>query len=157
MNEQDWAKRQRAQRAYRMARQQKIAQESDAFFDDVESLAVAAQHALDKTQIRKFERTAYSADKLADIYDFIKNQVGKDGKEKKGWNKDGLGTKLFKNLRDLGDRATRIRDDLKEVYEHTLPDKDWQEARRLIWLDLSREWVKHFAAAYLYRLREEAT
>jgi hypothetical protein len=129
-----------------------VAIESDKFYEQTETLGdIAAQAFKDNeaqkrnSQINGLKNICYSASRLSDIYDFIKRQTGRSKGEK--WGFQGFGSDLLQKLQGLADRAKNIVENLGIV------DKEEKLAwQRQIHILLCREYVKHLAAHFLYRL-----
>lgn len=145
-------KRERQERLLKQAVRRAIARHSDKLAlevqDPAESLTKAPK--LDKTQVRKLENLAYSTDKVSDITDWLKRQIGRSA-HKERWRYDQVGLMVLDKLTALRRRAESIvkelrqNQDLNAVIDDDLP--------RRVHLDLCREYVKHLAAEFLYRAR----
>jgi hypothetical protein len=94
------------------------------------------------TQLRNLQQIVVSARRLADVEDFVKNQMGKTTQASRNWRQ--VGDAVLQQLRRLRDQATGLSTD---------------EARRLqLRLHLARGWVRAVVGAYLYaKARQEMT
>lgn len=92
------------------------------------------------TQVRNLENVAYSTDRLSDIYDLLKKQIGRSDQGKR-WRHQGVGQEILDALSGLGREARQIANQV---------DKDNPDLPRQVHLALIREYVKHLAAHYLY-------
>lgn len=137
----------RAERAYRLALDRALDRRSDKLYNDqtLTGLAEQSRKRLKDTQMRHLERLAYGTDRLADLFDYVKGQVGKD-KEGKGWNKGGFGTSLLEALRKLDGEAKTVLTTVRQDSGHQGPE----DALRQIHLALCREYVRHLTAHYFY-------
>ena len=88
------------------------------------------------SQVRNLQQIALSATRLADVEDFVKNQMGKDGAKKNPW-------------REVGDRLLDRLRQLRECSEWLDEDSANQLALRL---RLVRGWVRAVVSEYLYRV-----
>ena len=88
------------------------------------------------TQIRNLQQITCSATRFADIEDFVKNQMGKEGNKESQWKKVGEST--LKKLKELRDKSQELD-----------PDPANQMALRL---RLARGWVRAVVSQYLYRV-----
>lgn len=100
---------------------------------------------LDKTQVRNLETLTFTTNKISDITDWLKRQVGRDDKNK-GWGHERIGSDLMAALALLRNDAERIVSQLEPM------DND-NDLPRQIHLDLCREYVKHLVAEFLYQKR----
>jgi hypothetical protein len=145
-------KNQHRERLLRLAVRREVAKASDELSQDVkapaESLAKAPK--LDTTQVRKLENLAYSTDKVSDITDFLKRQIGRSA-HKERWRYDQVGLMVLDKLTGLRRRADSIvkgllaSQDLGSAVDDDLP--------RQVHLALCREYIKHLTAEFLYRAR----
>ena len=86
------------------------------------------------SQIRNLQRVACSAIRFADIEDFVKNQMGKNG----GSQWQAIGKDVLTQLQQLRSDTTKLSE-----------DKSQQMAVRL---RLARAWVRAVVSEYLYRV-----
>lgn len=127
--------------------QREIAKASDGFFKSAESPAEKLRAAgLDNSQVRGLENIAYCTDRLSDIYDFLKKQMGRPGKLGPKWRHDNVGRDLLDALTGLSRNAGDIANIVHSEYPAALDE----DAERRIHLDLCREYLKHVAAHYQY-------
>lgn len=142
----------RQEQLLRQAVRQRIAQASDALASEVktpaESLAKAPK--LDTTQVRKLENLAYSTDKVSDITDWLKRQIGRSN-EGERWRYEQAGLMVLDALSALRLQAESIVRDLRsdERYGAFIDD----DLPRRVHLELCREYVKHLAAEFLYQAK----
>ena len=139
----------------RLAIKRAVAQASDSLFEKAQGPAEKLLKAgLDTGQIRNLENIAYSTDRLSDIYDFLKKQMGRPGDLGKKWRHQGVGQELLDTLTHLrkqaraivrGDEKTGI-EGVKQRYPQGVDD----DTERQVHLMLCREYLKHVAAHYLY-------
>lgn len=89
------------------------------------------------TQVRNLQQIAVSALRLADVEDFVKNQMGKekvDADGKARWH--AIGEEILNALKRLRDEASKIAND---------------DVQRLqVRLYLVRGWIRTVVGAYLY-------
>jgi len=131
----------------RLAIQRAVAQVSDSLFEGAQGPGEKLRKAkLDTGQIRNLENIAYSTDRLSDIYDFLKKQVGRPGKLGQQWRQDGVGQELLNTLTSLRKRAREIVKGVRQEY----PQGVDEDTERQVHLMLCREYLKHVAAHYLY-------
>ncbi len=88
------------------------------------------------TQIRNLQQIACSAPRLADVEDFVKNQMGKGNSDWKA-----VGNAVLEQLSQLRNYSAEIADDPAD-----------QMAVRL---RLARGWARAVVGQYLYRLAKE--
>ncbi len=152
----------RQEQLLRQAVRRKVAQTSDALASDGEALDVKVPNVkapaeklakapkLDTTQVRKLENLAYSTDKVSDITDWLKRQIGRSS-EGERWRYEQAGLMVLDALSKLRDRADDIVKDLRgdERYGAAIDD----DLPRRVHLELCREYVKHLAAEFLYRAK----
>lgn len=100
-----------------------------------------------RSQIRNLENITCSATRFTDIEDFVKNQMGKEPKDKNEWKE--LGKEVLPQLRQLRDKSQEL-------------DAD-PYIRMALRLHLARGWVRAVVSEYLYQValdqmtrREEA-
>ena len=91
------------------------------------------------TQVRNLQQITCSATRFADIEDFVKNQMGKEDKDKQQWRK--LGDNVLKGLKELRDKTCEL---------DANPNN--QMALRL---RLARGWVRAVVSQYLYRVARD--
>ena len=126
----------------RLALRRELARESDRFYRQAEDMGRdLALAKLEKAQIHSLETIAYSTDKLSDIWDFVKKQVGRHGQ----WRHDSVGVRLLSDLRSLDAVASQVVRRLKEQGRSVTPD-----TTRQVHLALCREYVRHIAAQFEY-------
>ena len=89
-----------------------------------------------RAQIRNLENITCSAMRFTDIEDFVKNQMGKETKDKGEWR--ALGGEVLQQLKQLREKSQELDDD---------PYK--QMALRL---RLARGWVRAVVSEYLYQV-----
>jgi hypothetical protein len=95
------------------------------------------------SQVRNLQQAATSATKLADVEDFIKNQMGKGTGAARRWRQDNLGETLLKELGELRKTA------------HNLAEGNSHHEIQ-IRLRLARGWVRSVVSEYLFRKAQEA-
>lgn len=117
----------------------------DRFIADLAERMVGAER-LERTQVRKLENLASTTDKLSDLTDFLKRQVGRD-RRRRSWAHLGLGEALIERIGEQGSRAQDIvedvPEDLRAIVDPDLP--------RRVQLDLCRELVRHLAAEFEFQ------
>lgn len=91
------------------------------------------------TQVRNLQQIACSATRFADIEDFVKNQMGKEDKDKRQWRR--LGDNVLEGLKGLRD----------ESYELNAEPTNQMTLR----LRLARGWVRAVVSQYLYRVARD--
>jgi hypothetical protein len=137
------------ERLLRLAVRREVAKASDELAPKVqepaESLAKAPR--LDTTQVRNLENLAYSTDKVSDITDFLKRQIGRSSQRER-WRYDQVGLKVLDTLTGLRHQAEGI---VKELRDKDLDAAVDDDLPRRVHLALCREYVKHLAAEFLYR------
>jgi len=145
-------KGQQQERLLRVAVRREVAQASDALSPDVQEPAESLVRApkLDTTQVRKLENLAYSTDKVSDITDFLKRQIGRSPHGER-WRYDQVGLRVLDELTGLRRQADRIIGELSKTEGFTEAVDD--DLPRRVHLDLCREYVKHLAAEFLYRAK----
>ena len=89
-----------------------------------------------RAQIRNLEQIVCSVPRFTDIEDFVKNQMGKEAKDKGEWRT--LGGEVLQQLKQLREKSQELESD---------PYK--QMALRL---RLARGWVGAVVSEYLYRV-----
>lgn len=92
------------------------------------------------TQVRNLEQLALSARRLADVEDFVKNQMGRTGDIGAKWRR--LGQRLLAQLQTLRENAQTL------IQE---PEKQNAQTKHELRLYLLRGWVQTVVGAYLYR------
>ncbi|RLJ03188.1 MAG: hypothetical protein DRP08_03820 [Candidatus Aenigmatarchaeota archaeon] len=131
----------------RLAIRRAVAQVSDSLFEGAQGLGEKLRQAnLDTGQIRNLENIAYSTDRLSDIYDFLKKQMGRPGKLGQQWRHQGVGQELLDTLTGLRKRASATVKGVGQKY----PQGVHRDTERQVHLMLCREYLKHVAAHYLY-------
>ncbi|MBZ0161053.1 MAG: hypothetical protein K8G79_13135 [bacterium] len=136
----------------RVALRAAIARASDQQLEDARPRILAerlTRTSLKNTQIHSLENLAYTTDKISDITDFLKKQIGRDARSH-GWAKENVGHEVIAALELLRQKADEI---VNEERTH-VADIDADLPRR-VHLDLCREFVKHLTAEFMYRKREE--
>jgi len=147
MSEQKTLPQEQQKALARVAIKRTVAQASDALFEKAQGPAEKLRRAgLDTGQIRNLENIAYSTDRLSDIYDFLKKQMGRPGDLGKKWRYQGVGQELLDTLIGLRKQA---RDTVKGVPQEYAQGVD-EDTERQVHLMLCREYLKHIAAHYLY-------
>ena len=98
-------------------------------------------------QVRNLQQITCSATRFADIEDFVKNQMGKEDKDKQQWRK--LGDSVLNGLKELRDISQELVSD-----DSTDPSKlsELQMKRMAFRLRLARGWVRAVVSQYLYRV-----
>ena len=97
-------------------------------------------------QVRNLQQITCSATRFADIEDFVKNQMGKEGKDKPQW-------------RNLGDNVLSRLKDLRETSQELVPDdptdaEAWMK-QMAVRLRLARGWMRAVVSQYLYRVARD--
>lgn len=92
-----------------------------------------------RSQIRNLENITCSATRFADIEDFVKNQMGKEPKDKNQWK--ALGSEVLQQLKELRERS-------QDLDAEPYP----QIALRL---HLARGWVRAVVSEYLYQVARD--
>lgn len=87
------------------------------------------------SQVRNLQQITVSATRFADIEDFVKSQMGKNGEEAQAWR--AIGEDVLKQLHQLREKAKLISED-----EHL---------RLATRLHLARGWVRAVVGAYLFK------
>ena len=88
------------------------------------------------SQIRNLQQITCSATRFADIEDFVKNQMGKEGNKEPKWKK--VGDSTLKKLKELRDKSQEL---------------DPNPANQMVLrLRLARGWVRAVVSQYLYRV-----
>lgn len=143
--------RERQEQLLRQAVRRKVAQVSEALAlaSDVKAPAESLANAkLDTTQVRKLENLAYSTDKVSDITDWLKRQIGRSN-EGERWRYDQAGLMVLDALSALRRQAESIVKDLRSSERYSAAIDD--DLPRRVHLELCREYVKHLVAEFLYR------
>ena len=91
------------------------------------------------TQVRNLQQVVCSAMRLADVEDFVKNQMGKGTGSARDWQAVGEG--VLEQLQLLRREADRM--------------DDSPETRLLLRLKLARSWVRAVVSEYLYRVARD--
>ena len=99
-----------------------------------------------RAQIRNLQQITCSATRFADIEDFVKNQMGKESKDKPQW-------------RNLGDNVLSRLKDLRETSQELVPDdptdaEAWMK-QMAVRLRLARGWMRAVVSQYLYRVARD--
>lgn len=87
-----------------------------------------------RAQIRNLENITCSATRFTDIEDFVKNQMGKEPKNRREWK--ALGGEVLQQLKQLRDKSQEL--DAKPYIQMALR------------LHLARGWVRAVVSEYLY-------
>ncbi len=137
-------------RLLQLAIRREIARTSDDISSLVQEPAeiMAQAPKLDITQVRNLENLAYCTDKVSDITDLLKQQIGRPKSDER-WRFREIGDMVMAHLATLRARAGQIVESLGQT-EHYQQVIDNDLVRR-IHLELCREYVKHLTAEYLYR------
>jgi hypothetical protein len=145
-------KRQRQERLLRLAVRREVGKASDKLAPEVQTPAESMTRApkLDTTQVRKLENLAYSTDKVSDITDFLKRQIGRSAHRER-WRYDQVGLMVLDALTDLRRQAERIVKELRDNQDLSMAVDD--DLPRRVHLALCREYVKHLVAEFLYRAK----
>lgn len=99
------------------------------------------------TQIRNLQQITCSATRFADIEDFVKNQMGKEDKDKLQWRQ--LGDNVLNGLKELRDTSQKfVTDDPGEQSELSEAGMKQMALR----LRLARGWGRAVVSQYLYRV-----
>ena len=93
------------------------------------------------SQVRKLQQLAMSAPRLADIEDFVKNQIGKEGSTASPWST--FGPKALQQLRTLRNDSQRFSKD--------------PEGQLVIRLRMARGCIRAVVSEYLYRVALDQT
>lgn len=102
------------------------------------------------TQIRNLQQIACSTTRFADIEDFVKNQMGKEDKDKPQWR--SLGDNVLKGLKELRDTSQElIPDDSADQSKLSESQMKQMDLR----LRLARGWVRTVVSQYLYRVAHD--
>ncbi len=150
--EQQKREKERQEAMARLAIKRAVARASDSLFEKAQGPAEKLYDAFRReqekgtTQIRNLENIAYSTDRLSDIYDFLKKQMGRPGDLGKIWRHQGVGQELLKTLSDLRKEAQEIVKGVRQAH----PQGVDEDTERQVDLMLCREYLKHIAAHYLY-------
>jgi len=123
----------------RVKLRQEIAHISDGYYADAGKLAERMRQAGLKTdQVRNLENVAYSTDKVSDVLDLAKKQIGR-GRWPLDVGEDILAAldKRWAEAKQIAKRVDATDDDLP----------------RRAHLLLCREYIKHLAAHFVYQLR----
>lgn len=91
------------------------------------------------TQVRNLQQVTVSARRLADVEDFVKNQMGKNTRSSQDWRK--VGEELLEHLRLL-----------RKMADELAPDDGQRLQLRLY---LARGWVRAVVAGYLFARAEK--
>ena len=102
------------------------------------------------TQIRNLQQITCSATRFADIEDFVKNQMGKEDKNKPQWRQ--LGNNVLKGLKELRDTSQELVPDDSTDQSKLSETRMKQMALRL---RLARGWGRAVVSQYLYRVAHD--
>ena len=138
-------------RATNMLIKKLVSLESESMYSETEKMGMVAKLVLNRSQIKGLQNIAYASNKTVDIFDFIKNQTGKDH-EKKNWAKNNFGTLMLEKLTGLSSRRTKL---VQKLQEQNIEPDDF--IRHRIHLDLCREFIKHTAAQYHYGMEVQGS
>jgi hypothetical protein len=120
----------------RLKLRQEIARISDGYADAAQELATKMEKTrLKISQVRGLESVAYTTDKVSDILDLVKKQIGRER-----WRAE-VGEDL---LDELGKRQADARRIAQAV------DRNDGDLPRRAHLLLCREYIKHLAAHFVY-------
>ena len=92
-----------------------------------------------RSQIRNLENITCSAVRFADIEDFVKNQMGKEPKDRREWK--ALGGEVLQQLKQLRNKSQEL-------------DAD-PYIRMALRLHLARGWVRAVVSEYLYQVARD--
>ncbi len=115
---------------------------------------------LDMAQIRKLENIAYSAEKVSDITDYLKQQIGRSNRDEK-WRYNNVGEEILTDWLavEADERSIQIQKQVKQIAAELLADYgeviDKMELERQLRLLLYREYIRHMTAHYLYKKVQE--
>ena len=99
------------------------------------------------TQVRNLQQITCSATRFADIEDFVKNQMGKEDKDKRQWRR--LGDNVLKGLKELRETSQVLApNDSTDPSELSASGTKQMAVR----LRLARGWVRAVVSAYLYQV-----
>lgn len=113
-----------------------IAKASDRYYTIAEGLAQRMQETgLKIHQIRTLENVAYTTDKVSDIMDLVKKQIGRDKRRLE------IGQQMLDTLAERQSEALKIAQPI-DPHDDDLP--------RRVHLLLCRELIKHVAAHVVY-------
>ena len=102
------------------------------------------------TQIRNLQQISCSATCFADIEDFVKNQMGKENKDKPQWRK--LGDTVLQELKALRDTSQElVPDDPTDQSKSS----ELQMKQMAVRLRLARGWVRAVVSQYLYQVARD--
>ncbi|MDE0012363.1 MAG: hypothetical protein OXU36_14525 [Candidatus Poribacteria bacterium] len=101
-------------------------------------------------QVRNLQQITCSATRFADIEDFVKNQMGKEGKDKRQWR--NLGDKVLTELKELRDTSQELVPDDPTDQSKLSESQMKQMAVRL---RLARGWMRAVVSQYLYRVARD--
>lgn len=102
------------------------------------------------TQVRNLQQITCSATRFADIEDFVKNQMGKEDKDKRQWRR--LGDSVLKGLKELRETSQVLAPDDSTDPSELSASGTKQMALRL---RLARGWVRAVVSQYLYRVARD--
>jgi hypothetical protein len=131
------------------------ASDRDELREVVETRAEKLEEAFkgDRTQIRNLENIAYSTEKVSDITDYLKQQIGRS-KPGERWRHQNVGVDILTDLsheqKFVQKQVQRITKLLSEQYPAAADD----DLPRRLRLAMCREYVRHLAAHYLYKAAE---
>lgn len=130
----------------------KVSLLSDDYYEDAKPLGEIAREAFgrqNKAQMSNLENIANSATRVADILDFIKRQTGRS-KPGIRWLRQDFGRQL---LEYLDGKLRKQAEELVGDVAAALKDPQIQTGdQQHVHILLCREFIRHLAAHYLYRL-----
>ncbi|MCA9071073.1 MAG: hypothetical protein KDA84_19230 [Planctomycetaceae bacterium] len=108
------------------------------------------QHAI-SSQIRNLEQITYQAERLVDIENFIKIQMGKDGGGAANWRKVGKETLVELN-KFREDAKAHVKGFIKDHKDYALPEHLTQQDLELeVRLRLGRGCIRTLVSEYLFQ------
>ena len=103
-----------------------------------------------RAQVRNLQQITCSATRFADIEDFVKNQMGKENKDKPQWRK--LGDTVLQELKALRDTSQElVPDDPTDQSKSS----ELQMKQMAVRLRLARGWVRAVVSQYLYQVARD--
>lgn len=123
----------------RLKVRREVARASDGYYTEAEKLAERMRQAKLKTdQVRGLENVAYATEKVSDVLDLVKKQIGRGR-----WPLE-LGEDMLATFGRMQPEARRIAKGI---------DSQDSDLPRRVHLLLCREYIKHLAAHFIYQLR----